>query len=370
MKFVTYKGPTPKEPEPTPGKVQILKMGEAFFRTMDKNVHHPLRPIGRLGFMINGIIIDAEAASMKFVMRSDDKQLLRPTLPTDIITFLALGEKAITLAKEVHEWCTKRTFEELNAGFVIAWKPSEVEKILAPVPRPTSMRDGYAFRQHVEAARRNRGLEMIPEFDQFPVFYFTNHQAVIGPGDMEVMPEHLKKLDFELEAAIVIGKEGRNIIAEEADDHIFGYMVMNDWSARALQMEEMKLSLGPAKGKDFATAIGPYLVTKDELASRRIPGPKGERYDLAMTCNIGTEEISRGNMKDMTWTFAQIIERASYGVTLYPGDVIGSGTVGTGCFLELNGSKVYDNRWVNLGDEITCSVEMLGDLTNKVVAAK
>jgi fumarylacetoacetate (FAA) hydrolase len=232
------------------------------------------------------------------------------------------------------------------------------------------MRDGYAFRQHVEAARRNRGLEMIPEFDQFPVFYFTNHQAVIGPGDMEVMPEHLKKLDFELEAAIVIGKEGRNIIAEEADDHIFGYMVMNDWSARALQMEEMKLSLGPAKGKDFATAIGPYLVTKDELASRRIPGPKGERYDLAMTCNIGTEEISRGNMKDMTWTFAQIIERASYGVTLYPGDVIGSGTVGTGCFLELNGSKVYDNRWVNLGDEIMCSVEMLGDLTNKVVAAK
>jgi fumarylacetoacetate (FAA) hydrolase len=102
---------------------------------------------------------------------------------------------------------------------------------------------------------------MIPEFDLFPVFYFTNHQAVIGPGEMEVMPEHLKKLDFELEACIVIGKEGRNIKAEDADNYIFGYMVMNDWSARYLQMEEMKLSLGPAKGKDFATAIGPYLVT-------------------------------------------------------------------------------------------------------------
>src|SRR5207302_6367353 len=133
-----------------------------------------------------------------------------------------------------------------------------------------------------------------------------NHQAVIGPGPLHVMPEHLNKLDYELEAAIVIGHEGRNIKASEADAHVAGYMVMNDWSARALQMEEMKLSLGPAKGKDFATAIGPYLVTKDELASRRIPGTKGERYDLAMTCRISNEEVSRGNLKDMTWTFAQI----------------------------------------------------------------
>jgi fumarylacetoacetate (FAA) hydrolase len=232
------------------------------------------------------------------------------------------------------------------------------------------MRDGYAFRQHVEAARRNRGVEMIPEFDEFPVFYFTNHQSVIGPGEMAVMPEHLKKLDFELEAAIVIGKEGRNIKAEDADEYIFGYMVMNDWSARYLQMEEMKLSLGPAKGKDFATAIGPYLVTRDELVSKRISGPKGERYDLTMTCKVGNEEVSRGNLKDMSWTFAQIVERASYGVTLYPGDVIGSGTVGTGCFLELNGSKVYDNRWLGIGDEVTCSIEMLGDLTNTVVEMK
>src|SRR5207302_1548794 len=124
--------------------------------------------------------------------------------------------------------------------------PLDGVALRAPIPRPPSMRDGYAFRQHVEAARRNRGVEMIPEFDEFPVFYFTNHQSVIGPGEMHVMPEHLKKLDFELEAAIVIGKEGRNIKAEEADEYIFGYMVMNDWSARALQIEEMKLSLGPA----------------------------------------------------------------------------------------------------------------------------
>src|SRR5439155_7548369 len=116
-------------------------------------------------------------------------------------------------------------------------------------------------------------------------------------------------------------------------------------------------------------AIGPYLVTRDELASYRIDSKEGERYDLTMTATLNGRELSRGNLKEMTWTFAQIIERASYGVTLYPGDVIGSGTVGTGCLLELNGSKVYDNRWVQVGEEVTCSIEMLGDLTNRMVAA-
>ncbi len=367
MKFVTYKGSSQNQNTIATAATSFKGILGDALSVWGKDLRHPLAPTGRLGYFINGLVIDVEAASMKFAMRMEEKQIR--TIPTDIITFLAVGAEAYQRAKEVHDWCAKRTLEELNAPFQIAWPLNEV-KLFAPVPRPTSMRDGYAFRQHVEAARRNRGVEMIPEFDLFPVFYFTNHQAVIGPGEMEVMPEHLKKLDFELEAAIVIGKEGRNIKAENADDHIFGYMVMNDWSARYLQMEEMKLSLGPAKGKDFATAIGPYLVTKDELQSRRIPGPKGERYDLEMTCRIGKEEVSRGNLKDMTWTFAQIIERASYGVTLYPGDVIGSGTVGTGCFLELNGSKVFDNRWVNIGDEVTCSIEHLGDLTNTVVAAK
>ncbi|MBC8145398.1 MAG: fumarylacetoacetate hydrolase family protein [bacterium] len=242
----------------------------------------------------------------------------------------------------------------------------DVIELLAPVPRPTSMRDGYAFRQHVEAARRNRGVEMIPEFDQFPVFYFTNHQAVTGPGTVEVYDQHLDKLDFELEAAIVIGREGRNIKAADADDFIAGYTVMNDWSARAVQMEEMKMSLGPAKGKDFATSIGPYLATRDELENRRVDGPNGERYDLTMVTRVNGTEVSRGNLKDMTWTFAQIIERASYGVTLYPGDVIGSGTVGTGCFLELNGSKVTDNWWLKDGDTVECEIDLLGTLTNRI----
>lgn len=240
--------------------------------------------------------------------------------------------------------------------------------LLSPIPRPPSMRDGYAFRQHVETARKNRGLEMIPEFDQFPVFYFTNHQAVVGPGDFRVLPRHLEKLDFELEACIVVGKRGRNLKASEADAHVFGLAIMNDLSARTLQMDEMKLSLGPAKGKDFATAIGPWLVTLDELEDRTTKTERGNVYDLAMKAWVNGVQVSDGNVNQMNWTFAQILERASYGVDLYPGDVIGSGTVGTGCFLELNGSGITKNQWLQLGDSCVLEIEKLGRLENRPVA--
>ncbi len=245
-------------------------------------------------------------------------------------------------------------------------------ELLAPIPRPPSMRDGYAFRQHVETARRNRGLEMIPEFDAFPVFYFTNHQAVTGPGNVEVQDLHLDKLDFELEVAIVIGKKGKNIPKEMADEYIFGYTIMNDWSARSMQMEEMKLNLGPAKGKDFATSIGPFLITRDELKEKKQlrSTPKGEVLDASMKALINGKQYSAGNTNQMNWTFAQIIERASYGTYLYPGDVIGSGTVGTGCLLELNGSKITDNLWLKPGDNIVLEVDGLGKLENKIVQAK
>jgi fumarylacetoacetate (FAA) hydrolase len=146
-------------------------------------------------------------------------------------------------------------------------------------------------------------------------------------------------------------------------------MIMNDWSARHLQMEEMKLNLGPAKGKDFATGLGPYLVTRDELEKFALPSAHGERHDLRMKCFVNGKQVSDGNLKDMSWTFGQIIERASYGVTLYPGEVIGSGTVGTGCFLELNGSKITDNQWLQPGDTVVLEVDQLGKLENRIVAA-
>ena len=247
--------------------------------------------------------------------------------------------------------------------------------LLAPIPNPNSLRDAYAFRQHVETSRKNRGLEMIKEFDEFPVFYFSNHNAIYGPQDeIKCMPSHFEKLDFELEIAIVIGKEGRNLKANEASSYIAGYMIMNDVSARGLQMKEMKLNLGPAKGKDFASVIGPYLVTPDEIKDKLIDkGVHGSIYDLKMSCFLNNQLVSEGNFKDMNWTFEQIIERVSYGATIYPGDIIGSGTVGTGCLLELNGTgKIKDSNynevWLKEGDVVKMKIDKLGEISNKIVS--
>ena len=250
-------------------------------------------------------------------------------------------------------------------------------ELIAPVPHPTSCRDGYAFRQHVEAGRRNRGAGMIAEFDQFPVFYFTNHNAIQGPGEIECMPDHFNKLDFELEVAVVLNKKGRNITAEEADDFIAGYMIMNDMSARTLQMEEMLLNLGPAKGKDFSTVIGPWLVTPDELEAYKTEpkeGHIGNAYDLKMVCHVNGKQVSAGSMADMDWTFAEIIERCAYGCDVLPGDVIGSGTVGTGCFLELNGTGLrndpnYETQWLQPNDLVEMEITGLGMLGNIIKKA-
>ena len=142
---------------------------------------------------------------------------------------------------------------------------------------------------------------------------------------------------------------------------------MNDLSARVLQMQEMKLNLGPAKGKDFGSTFGPWLVTKDELESCKQSSVDGDRYDLKMKAFVNDIQVSGDTLSNMTWTFAQIIERVSYGVDIFPGDIIGSGTCGTGCFLELNGSKITDNQWLNPGDTVSLEIDGLGTLTNKIV---
>lgn len=282
------------------------------------------------------------------------------------------------LLNEWEEWYPrlKLVHDEIAAGKSLSRLGLGDIELLAPVPHPASCRDGYAFRQHVAAARRNRKVPMIPEFDAYPVFYFTNHNSIQGPGVIKCMPDHFQKLDFELEAAIVIGKRGRNIKAAEADAYIAGLMIMNDLSARTLQMEEMLLNLGPAKGKDFATVIGPWLVTPDELSDFEV-APKlnhtGKSWNLKMTCSVNGVQVSAGNLGDMDWTFAEIIERASYGVDLYPGDVIGSGTVGTGCFLELNGTGKlndpdYKEQWLQDGDGVVMEIEGLGVLRNTIIA--
>lgn len=311
-----------------------------------------------------GLYVNDQVYNMKAAAASQSLDL-----PDNMLCLLQAGEKAMDQARKVEEAIKSGAYD----------KKENIASLLAPVPHPPSCRDAYAFRQHVATARRNRGVDMIPEFDQYPIFYFTNHNAILGEGDVIVESDHLHKLDFELEAAVVIGKKGRNVSSSEADSYIAGYTIMNDLSARVLQMEEMKLNLGPAKGKDFATTIGPWLVTPDELAQYKIETEFGDKYDLRMTAKHNGDLISDGNMSTMNWTFAEIIERCAYGVDIFPGDVIGSGTVGTGCYLELNGTAAlqakekgqeFSPTWLSNGDRIELEMTGLGKLTNKIVKAK
>lgn len=309
----------------------------------------------QLAFLVDGSLYDCD--------------LMHPELPNSMNMFLQYWDDMFPIAQQT-EAAIKSGRISTDNGI-----PIEDIELLAPVPFPTSCRDGYAFRQHVAAARRNRKAEMIPEFDQYPIFYFTNHHSIQGPGEIKCMPDHFEKLDFELEAAIVICRQGRNIPAEEADSYIGGLMIMNDMSARRLQMEEMLLNLGPAKGKDFSTVIGPCLVTLDELEAFEIPakeGHTGKAWNLGMKCMVNGIQVSAGNVGQMDWTFAEIIERCAYGVDIHPGDVIGSGTVGTGCFLELNGTGKlndpnYTEQWLQAGDTVEMEIEGIGSIKNTIV---
>lgn len=235
----------------------------------------------------------------------------------------------------------------------------EVE-FLACLPRPRSIRDFYAFEAHVRNARQKRGLDVPPEWYEFPVFYFSNHHAVIGPFDPLKKPRWTTMLDYELELACIIGKEGINISRYEAEDYIAGYCIMNDWSARDEQMREVKVGLGPAKGKDFATTLGAFLVTKDELSDRK----RGEKLDLEMEVYVNGRRYGGGNFQSIYYSFAQMIERASRDARLYVGDVIGSGTVGTGCLLELDNTQY---PYLEVGDIVEMRIERLGITRNPII---
>jgi 2-keto-4-pentenoate hydratase/2-oxohepta-3-ene-1,7-dioic acid hydratase in catechol pathway len=239
--------------------------------------------------------------------------------------------------------------------------------LLPPVPRPPSVRDFYAFEQHVKTARQRRGLEMDPDWYELPVFYFSNPAAITGPFDDVAVPPGTQQLDFELEVAAVVGREGADLEPEEAEAYIAGFCVMNDWSARDIQRREMKLSMGPVKGKDFATTLGPWLVTPDELAPYR----KDRAFDLAMTAMVNGREYSRASLSDIYWSFGEMLAYASRGTRILPGDVIGSGTCGTGCILELSlvhGEEAFP--WLKPGDEVTLEVEHIGRVTNRVVEGR
>ncbi|GLU45198.1 fumarylacetoacetate hydrolase family protein [Allomuricauda sp. NBRC 101325] len=293
-----------------------------------------------------------------------DMNLADPSLPTDMLSFI-----------DNHEAYFK-TIESLGR-VEPHYTLSEVE-LLAPLPNPRSFRDYIGFEQHMLNASKSFGHTVGEAWYEMPIFYFTNHHGVFGPNDNIKRPEKETKLDIELEMAVIIGKKGKDIKADEADDHIFGYTVFNDWTARAIQKREMTVPLGPHKGKDFANAIGPCIVTKDEFENYRctitreshpehlaLPKSLNGRFDLKMTARINGETICEGNYKTVHWTFPQMMQRASENnVTLMPGDILGSGTVGWGSLIENNFTV---HRPLEPGDVVELEIQNIGILKNMVV---
>ncbi|CAN5218323.1 hypothetical protein BH23CHL9_BH23CHL9_07460 [soil metagenome] len=229
-----------------------------------------------------------------------------------------------------------------------------------PILAPPSLRDFYAFEQHVGTMWKRRDMEIPEAWYRLPIFYFSNTSEIRAPGDPVHAPRGSVELDYELEVAALIDTPVRDLDAARGEDAIGGYLILNDWSARDLQRDESTVRLGPAKGKDFASSIGPWLVTPDELANAR----KGKGYDLAMTASVNEETLSSGNWSAAHFSFGEMVERASADVRLRPGDLLGSGTVGTGCLLEIRDEKL--GRYLQPGDSVTLAIDRLGALTTPV----
>jgi fumarylacetoacetate (FAA) hydrolase len=285
-------------------------------------------------------------------VRSDDAIHYLPENVTDLLPLIQAGNEAL---------------QDAGRAAVRRGTGAEVGELefLSPLATPPTFRDFYAFEQHVKAGRSWRGLEMDPAWYEIPVFYFSNPYAFRGEGPVPMAPG-AQKFDFELEVAAVITRAGSDLSPAEAEDAIGGFCVLNDWSARDIQHHEMTLSMGPVKGKDTATGMGPYFVTKDELADFR----EGTGYKLRMSCSVNGTTYSDALWSDVHWSFAEMAAYASRGTSIRPGDVLGSGTCGTGCILELSrGPEGEKYPWLKPGDEVVAAVEGLGELRNTIVAA-
>lgn len=240
-------------------------------------------------------------------------------------------------------------------------------QLLPPIPQPPSIRDFMAFEEHVVTANAAIGLTVDPLWYRQPVFYFTNPAAAMGAQADIAIPPGSTAFDYELEVAAVIGRAGSDLTPAEAEACIAGFMLFCDWSARDLQAAEMKLNLGPAKGKDSANSFGPWLVTPDELA----PRAARRAYELGMAASVNGTTYSSGTLADLYWSFGEMIAYASRGTRLRSGEVIGSGTVGTGCILELSrvhGAEVYP--YLRAGDQVHLGAEFLGAIDSRIVPGR
>ena len=305
------------------------------------------------GFKFKNELIDINKSAVYFIDKYSDDRFV--SIPKTLKEALVNWDRNFLLLKELE---TKISQED-TSSFSIKEKDA---LILPPVPDPPSFRDFYAFEQHVRAARKLRGLEMNPDWYKIAIFYFSNPNCCYGHKEEIPYPKNTTELDFELEFAIIIGNGGSDIEASDANKVIAGYTILNDWSSRNLQREEMPMSLGPAKGKDFASSFGPYMVTPDELEN---DWDDHGKLNLRMTCHVNGNLISDGNTNDLYHSFGDMIERASMNTKLVPGEYIGSGTVGTGCILELRPENT--GGWIKKGDSVRLEIEKLGALENRII---
>ena len=305
------------------------------------------------GFKYKNELININKSALYFIDKYSDDRFL--SIPKTLKEALVNWDRNFLLLKELE---TKISQED-TSSFSIKEKDA---LILPPVPDPPSFRDFYAFEQHVRAARKLRGLEMNPDWYKIAIFYFSNPNCCYGHKEEIPYPKNTTELDFELEFAIIIGNGGSDIEASDANKVIAGYTILNDWSSRNLQREEMPMSLGPAKGKDFASSFGPYMVTPDELEN---DWDDHGKLNLRMTCHVNGNLISDGNTNDLYHSFGDMIERASMNTKLVPGEYIGSGTVGTGCILELRPENT--GGWIKKGDSVRLEIEKLGALENRII---
>ncbi|MBC8589260.1 fumarylacetoacetate hydrolase family protein [Paratissierella segnis] len=247
-----------------------------------------------------------------------------------------------------------------NASRLCAMK--EVE-YLSPIPKPPTFRDFMCFEEHFASSYKQSNTKVPEVYYEIPIFYFSNPNVFRGSGEIIPAQPHSENRDFEFEIGIIIGKEGSDISEADAGEYIFGFTILNDWSARDLQYHEMRGLLGPAKGKDYATSMGPVIVTKDELdAFLDKNDPKKAKYDLETKLTLNGKVIRENNTKVIEHSFAKMIERASMDVTLYPGEVLGSGTIGGGTIIEYHG----DIPFLQKGDTIDMEVQGIGVLKNIV----
>lgn len=307
----------------------------------------------RFGFKSYEKVIDIGLAAKWLYEKKNDNSFIN--IPLTLHKALEKWDQNFKLLKALDSKLSDFNIESFS------YKESDLI-ILPPIINPPAFRDFYAFEQHVKAARKLRKLDMHPDWYKIPIFYFSNPNCCYGHGENIPYPNGTTELDFELEFAVIIGNGGSNINSSEANKVIAGYTILNDWSSRNLQREEMPMSLGPAKGKDFASSFGPYMVTPDEIESAWKDDGK---LHLQMTCHVNGKKVSDGNTNDLYHSFGDMIERASMNTKLIPGEYIGSGTVGTGCILELRPENA--GGWLKKGDIVTLEIERLGILENKIV---